>query len=421
MSSNSAAAVHMAAHHTSGMPIDPWLPRAAAEHPDRVALEAPDGELTYAQLSEAARIDAAPGSRVGIALPRGLEFGVALHACLLARAAAVPVDPWLGDAEQAALLASADLVVDGALPRGGAAEPVAPRDGDTALVVHTSGTTAAPRPVELSFGNVQANALASAVALGLDPDERWLCPLPLSHVGGLMVLLRSAIYGTRAVLDTPDRATHDDITVVSLVPTQLRRLLGAGARPGARLRVVLLGGAAATPDLLEEARAAGWPVRATYGLTQACSQVAVDGRPLPGLAVTLADDGEILVEGPTIAGGGILHTGDLGRFDETGRLHVMGRKSDTIVTGGENVAPTEVEAALLAHPAVADAGVFGRPDPEWGEAVTASVVLRAPADPQELRAWVAGRLARYKVPKAVEVADALPRNASGKLLRRDLR
>ena len=333
----------------------------------------------------------------------------------------MPVDPRLGEAERAALLASADRVVDAPLPGGGGAAPVAPGEDDTALVVHTSGTTAAPRPVELSFGNVQANALGSAVALGLDPDERWLCPLPLSHVGGLMVLLRSVIYGTRAVLDGAERASADDITVVSLVPTQLRRLLDAGARPGARLRVVLLGGAAATPDLLEEARAAGWPVRATYGLTQACSQVAVDGRPLPGLAVTLAPDGEILVEGPTVAGGGVLRTGDLGRFDASGRLEVIGRKSDTIVTGGENVAPAEVEAALLAHPAVADAGVFGRPDPEWGEAVTASVVLRAPADPQELRDWVAGRLARFKVPKSVELAEALPRNASGKLLRRELR
>jgi o-succinylbenzoate---CoA ligase len=403
------------------MPIDPWLPRAAAQHPQRVALEAPEGELTYAELLEAARIDAAPGSRVALALPPGLGFAVALHACLLARAAAMPVDPRLGEAEQAALIASADLVLDGPLPSRGAAQPVPPRDGDTALVVHTSGTTAAPRPVELSFGNVQANALGSAVALGLDPDERWLCPLPLSHVGGLMVLLRSAIYGTRAVLGGAGRATADDITVVSLVPTQLRRLLDTGARPGARLRVVLLGGAAATPDLLDEARAAGWPVRATYGLTQACSQVAVDGRPLPGLAVTLAGDGEVLVEGPTVAGGGVLRTGDLGRFGDGGRLEIVGRKSDTIVSGGENVAPAEVEAALLAHPAVADAGVFGRPDPEWGEAVTASVVLRAPADPQELREWVAGRLARFKVPKSVELAEALPRNASGKLLRRELR
>jgi o-succinylbenzoate---CoA ligase len=403
------------------MPIDPWLPRAAAEHPGRVALEAPEGELTYAELLEAARIDAAPGDRIGIALPPGRDFAITLHACLLARATAVPIDHRLAEPEREALQASAGVRSCNPALDAGLQDLTPPGEGDAALVVHTSGTTGAPRPVELSFGNVQANALGSAVALGLDPDERWLCPLPLSHVGGLMVLLRSVIYGTRAVIGGAERATGDDITVVSLVPTQLRRLLDAGARPGARLRVVLLGGAAATPDLLEEARAAGWPVRATYGLTQACSQVAVDGRPLPGLAVTLAADGEVLVEGPTVAGGGVLHTGDLGRFAADGRLEIVGRKSDTIVTGGENVAPAEVEAALLAHPAVADAGVFGRPDPEWGEAVTASVVLRAPADPQELREWVAGRLARFKVPKAVEVTETLPRNASGKLLRRELR
>ena len=205
-----------------------------------------------------------------------------------------------------------------------------------------------------------------------------------------------------------------------MVPTQLARLLDAGAAPGARLRVVLLGGAPATPDLVERARSAGWPVRETYGLTQACSQVTVDGRPLPGLAVTLAADGDILVEGPSVAGGGVLHTGDLGRIDD-GVLTVIGRKSDTIVTGGENVAPAEVEAALLSHPAVADAGVFARPDREWGEAVTAHVVLRTPAEPHELREWVAGRLARYKVPKAIEPVDELPRNPAGKLLRRELR
>ena len=183
---------------------------------------------------------------------------------------------------------------------------------------------------------------------------------------------------------------------------------------------MLLGGAPATPDLLQRARAAGWPVAETYGLTQACSQVTVEGRPLPGVAVSIAGDGEILVEGPTVAGGGVLRTGDLGRIDSTGRLHVVGRKSDTIVTGGENVAPAEVEAVLMQHPAVADAGVFARPDTEWGEAVTASVVLRAPADPDELRAFVGERLARFKVPKAILVADALPRTASGKLLRREL-
>jgi O-succinylbenzoic acid--CoA ligase len=144
------------------------------------------------------------------------------------------------------------------------------------------------------------------------------------------------------------------------------------------------------------------------------------GKPLPGVCISIAPDHEILVEGPTVAGGGILRTGDLGRLDERGRLIVSGRKVDTIVSGGENVMPAEVEAALLEHPAVAEAGVFGRSDPEWGEAVTAAVVLRAPADAAELRAHCAARLAAFKVPKRIEIRDALPRNASGKLLRRAL-
>jgi O-succinylbenzoic acid--CoA ligase len=422
------------------VPIDPWLPRAAALRPDRVALEAPEGSLTYAELLERSVLDVAPGTRVALALPPGLEFAVALHACLLARAAAVPVDPRLAAPERAARVASADALIDA--PLGGAG-PVGrgnglpPAEVDVALVVSTSGTTAAPRPVRLSFGNVQANALGTAVALGLDPRERWLCPMPLSHVGGLMVLLRSAVYGTTAVLAPPpfdaDRVAgllrDGGITVASLVPTMLQRLLDAGARPGPRLRAVLLGGAHTAPALLARARAAGWPVAPTYGLTEACSAVTIAepgdldtaGRSLPGLTLTIAADGEILVEGPTVAGGGVLRTGDLGRLDERGRLLVVGRKSDTIVTGAENVAPAEVEAVLMAHPAVADAGVFARPDAEWGEAVVARVVLRAPADPEELRAWCGERLARFKIPKAVEAVATLPRSPSGKLLRRELR
>ena len=141
------------------------------------------------------------------------------------------------------------------------------------------------------------------------------------------------------------------------------------------------------------------------------------GRALPGLRVSIAPDDEILVEGASVAGGGILRTGDLGRLDERGRLIVAGRKADTIVSGGENVMPAEVEAVLLAHPAVAEAGVFGRADPQWGEAVTAHVVLRTPTDPAELRAFAAARLARFKVPKAIEPVEALPRNRGGKLLR----
>jgi o-succinylbenzoate---CoA ligase len=411
-----------------------WLERAAALHPERTAVEAPDGARTYRELLDAARAVAGAlaargvrrGDRVAIALPPGTAFVEALHGCLLAGAAAMPVDSRLAAPEQAARLRTAATVIDGPLdPAPPAPAPAAPQLDDPALVVHTSGTTGAPRAVSLSRGNVQASAHGSAIALGLGRDERWLCPLPLSHVGGLMVLLRSAIYATTAVLgalDTPG------VSLASLVPTQLARLLDAGTAPPPGLRAVVLGGAPAPRGLLERARDAGWPVAPTYGLTQACSQVTVgeigdvetSGRALPGVRVTLAPDGEILVEGPTVAGGGTLGTGDLGTLDDRGRLCVTGRKTDTIVTGGENVAPAEVEAVLLAHPAVADAGVFARPHPEWGEAVTARVVLRRPATPDELRAWAHERLARFKVPKEIELADGLPRTASGKLLRREL-
>jgi O-succinylbenzoic acid--CoA ligase len=396
------------------MSREQWLVRAAARRPDRVAVEAGDQRLTYAELLDRAR-DAArglePGRRVPLTEPAGLDFVVALHACLLAGAAAMPVDPRLGEHERAAQLASAG------------------RPTGAALVVHTSGTTGAPRPVELTHSNIEANALGSVVALGLDPDERWLCPLPLSHVGGLMVLLRSAIYATTAVLGVAD-ALHD-VTLASLVPTQLQRILDAGPPPAPRLRAILLGGAGASQALLERAAAAGLPVAPTYGLTQACSQVTVaepgdtetSGLPLPGVGVAIAPDGEILVTGPVVAGGGTLRTGDLGRLDERGRLIVTGRLSELIVSGGENVAPAEVEAVLEQHPAVAEAGVFARPDPEWGEAVVAAVVPRngAPLDPEELRAFCRARLAGFKVPKAIETVGVLPRTASGKLRRGALR
>jgi O-succinylbenzoic acid--CoA ligase len=141
----------------------------------------------------------------------------------------------------------------------------------------------------------------------------------------------------------------------------------------------------------------------------------IPGRPLPGVELKIAGDGEILVRGPMVTVDGWLHTGDSGRLDADGLLHVDGRLKELIITGGENVAPAEVEATLLEHPAVADAGVVGRPDPEWGEAIWAYVVLRGEAE--DLTGWCRARLAPYKVPKRVEVVDSLPRNVAGKLLR----
>jgi O-succinylbenzoic acid--CoA ligase len=421
------------------MRVESWLERAARRHPGRAAV----GPVCYAELARRARGAAARlaargvrrGDRVGLALPAGEDFCVALHGCLLAGAVAVPIDLRLGADERATVAAGTLLVVDEPL-RGEEDLPATGAEHDldaTAVVVHTSGSTGAPRPVELTYGNWLWSALGSGVALGVDPADRWLCALPLTHVGGLSVLLRSTIYATGVVLherfdaERVLAALHGPSgpTLVSLVPTTLARLLDAGLREPPALRWALLGGAPLAPALLERAAAAGVPVAPTYGLTEACSQVATRGVPLFCTRVAISGAGEILVAGPTVAPatGPVLHTGDLGAIDERGRLAVTGRLSDTIVTGGENVAPAEVEAVLAAHPAVAEAAVHGRADPEWGEAVVATVVLRpgAEASAEALRRHCAARLAAFKVPKAVAFAPALPRTASGKVARAALR
>lgn len=448
------------------MEVEAWLPRAAATRPERAALRTPRGDWSYARLHAAARAGAhelaargaGPGVRVAIALPAGLEFARALHACLLLGAVAVPVDLRLSDAERAPILAATSVQVTE--PPGATAAPV--RAGGhapirhtheldaVALVIHTSGTASTPRPVELTYGNVLWSALGSAVALGLDPRERWLCTLPLSHVGGLSILLRSAIYATTAVVHERFDAQRvlealhaGEATLVSLVATTLARLLDGGLERPPALRCALTGGGPVPGALLARARAAGVPVSLTYGLTEACSQVTTTpvaaiadgdgaaptaGPPLFCTRLGIDHDGEILVRGPTVApaalaADGWLHTGDLGELDEQGRLRVSGRKADTIVSGGENVAPAEVEAVLEAHPQVLEAGVAGRPDEQWGEAVSAWVVTRpgSALDVGELTAHCARELAPYKVPKHFTLSDRpLPRTRSGKLLRREL-
>ena len=194
-----------------------------------------------------------------------------------------------------------------------------------------------------------------------------------------------------------------------MVPTMLARLLEAGLREPPTLRWVLLGGGPIAPALLERAEAAGVPVAASYGMTEACSQIATAGWPLLGTELALGPDGEVLVRGRTVAVGalsddGWLHTGDRGAFDAEGRLQIEGRLADTIVTGGENVSPVEVEAVLLEHPEVRDAAVLGRPDPEWGEAVVALVMLRDPtaAFPEaELRAHCAAAAGAVQGPEVL--------------------
>ena len=405
-----------------------WLERAALRRPDGIAIEHESGtRLTYEQLCSLARARAggplATGTQAGEWTPLlerdRIEFALDLHAALLRGAAVTPIDARLNASERTR------REQRGPLPYAG-----------IATVMYTSGTTSAPKPVYLTVDNWEAAAIGSALALGLDLHERWLCVMPLAHVGGLSILLRSTLYATTVVLHEhfeteavlrelmdPQRA----ITLVSVVPTMLARLLDAGLEHPPTLRFALLGGGPIPAGLLERAQAAGVPVAPTYGMTEGCSQIATFGVPLHGVQLSFVD-GQVLVRGANIARSAIapdgwLHTGDLGRPDEHGRLQIVGRVSDTIISGGENVAPAEVEAVLLEHPAVAEAGVFARADSEWGERVAATVVLRVGqrADPEELRAFVGARLARFKVPKEIGFAQRLPRTVSGKLLRRELR
>ena len=423
--------------------MEPWSTRAARMHPTRIALSAPARDWTYAELELAARSTGGalrargvgPGDRVALQMGSE-ELVVALHGCLLIGAVAVPIDLRLREPERARRRAGAAVMLT-ELPAGPPAPARPLQRTAAATLMFTSGTAAGPKPVTLTCDNWLWNAIGSASALGLDPEERWLCPMPLAHVGGLSIALRCAIHGTTALLH--DRFETEPVlsalmdpaarvTLVSLVPTMLARLLEAGLRQPPTLRRVLLGGGPIADALLARAREAGVPVSPSFGMTETCSQIATDGWPLLGAELSLDDGGQLLVRGPSVSAGalahdGWLHTGDLGRFDTDGRLEIVGRVADTIVTGGENVAPTEVEAILLAHPAVADAAVLGRADPEWGEAIVAQVVARdgASVDEAALRAWCAERLAPFKVPKRIEHIAEVPRGATGKLQRRELR
>ncbi|MBW2272574.1 MAG: o-succinylbenzoate--CoA ligase [Deltaproteobacteria bacterium] len=333
-------------------------------------------------------------------------------------------------------------------------------------LLYTSGTTGLAKGALLSHRNFLSSAAASAALLGNGADDRWLLCMPLFHVGGLSILLRSVLAGSTAVIHErfdAEAVAHaideEQISIVSLVPAMLERLLVARGERAAppQLRCILLGGAAASPGLLERARELGYPVAPTYGLTEACSQVATrpPGRaaadstglhPLPGLGVRIVDEkgaaqppdavGEICVRGPMVMSGywkrpdasasalreGWLHTGDMGELDAGGRLRVLDRRDDLIVSGGENVYPAEVEAALLDHDAIVEAAVAGVADADFGARPVAWLVLHegAELDAEALREHCRARLAAYKVPLRFHRVDCLPRNAAGKLLRREL-
>ena len=300
-------------------------------------------------------------------------------------------------------------------------------------MVGTSGSTGVPKGVELSAAALRHSARASLDRVGARPGERWLCCLPVTHVAGLAVLVRSLVSGTEPVL--AERADAGTVAAsgcahVSLVPTQLQRLLlQAGPRTDTAGRVLLgaAGRGRRAAGLLDAARDAGVPVVTTYGMTETCGGCVYDGVPLDGVRAEVRDDGRIWISGPVLFSGylggprapadGWFRTGDLGLLDAEGRLTVRGRADDVINTGGHKVVPGEVAAALQSCPGVREAAVVGQPDPEWGERVVAVVVPADPGDPpalELLRRHVRERLPRYAIPSRVVMVDAVPMLPSGK-------
>ena len=380
----------------------------------------------------------ASGALVALALPRPAAAR-AVVAAWEADEAVLPLDVDAPAPELAAVLAAArpTHLVDGdgrrALAGG---RPVT--DG-VAAVVATSGTGGAPKLVELGADAIAWSAGATSRSLDAGPGDRWLCCVPVHGVAGLAVVARA--WHTGLPVEVHDRfdpaavaAAAGRATLVSLVATQLRRLLANGDEV-ARFRRVLLGGGPVPAALTTEAASRGVHLVRTYGLTETFGGMAHDGHPLDGAEVGSDPEGELLVRGPMLfrryrgdpartaaaLRGGWLHTGDLGRIAADGRLTVLGRRDDLIVSGGVNVHPDEVEAVLATHPGVAEVAVAGRPDPEWGQRVPAFVVPTDPHHPptlDELRVHARERLAAAKAPRELTLVPSLPRTASGKLLRR---
>lgn len=299
------------------------------------------------------------------------------------------------------------------------------QDTAATVLIATSGSTGRPKIVELSAAALTRSATATLQRIGAAPGDRWLCCLPTDHVAGIQVLTRSVVAGTTPVIHerfSPEAAMASGVQHLAVVPTQLRRMLEYDL---SAFSSILLGGAAAPPDLLAAARAAGGRVITTYGMSETCGGCVYDGVPLDGVSAAVGDDGRIRLTGPVLFSGYRLRpdltesvlkgdwfiTSDLGVV-ENGTLRVRGRADDVINTGGEKVVAAEVEHLLRTHPAVKDVVVVGRPDPEWGELVTAVVVGSVTLD--ELREHVRATLPAHAAPRAVELVTEIPMLASGK-------
>lgn len=373
-------------------------------------------------------------------LPAGRQLVELVRAALDGGPALLPVDPRMPAPARERLLDAlrpAAVISAAGVERAAGGVPVA--DG-VAVVVATSGSSGSPKGVELTAGALRHSAAATLRRIDARPGDRWLCCLPTSHVGGLQVLVRSLLAGTDPVLVerfSPEAVAATSAEHVALVPTMLVRLLDADTDLS-RFRTLLVGGGPLTARLRARVVATGGRVITTYGLSETAGGCVYDGVPLDGVEVELDPDGRIVLGGGVLASGyrlqpdataesfvdGRLITHDVGRWGPDGRLEVLGRMDDVVLTGGVNVAAGEVADLLSTHPGVAQVAVTGRPDGEWGQRVVAVVVPRDRADPPtlpELRRHVLATAPAAFAPRELQIVDELPALPSGKVDRLALR
>lgn len=431
------------------------LQRFATTRGDKLAVVAGgDDAMTAAELDAAAwrgteelrAMGVAAGTVVALHGEPGPEWLAALCACWRLGAVAAPVNHRLPAAERdrnAAVLGCnthwtplADTLLAGTGP--GPMEPVEWPLQQPMLRVCTSGSTGAPRSVELTLEQLWFNTLGSNLRLGHRRDDRWLVCLPVHHIGALAAIFRG-LHNRITVELMPafdagavgGRLDSGQVSLVSLVPAMLDSILDSRGEAAfaPRLRAILLGGAACSERLLERCRAAGLPVALSWGMTETASQVATRNPgdlgplqagipPLPWVRVSTNDDGILVIRGP--AARGELVTDDLGEITATGRVRVLGRRDDVINRGGEKIHPGEIEAVLESHPSVIEAVVIAADETRLGQ-VPVAFVRSADADTESLRQWCRKHLAGYKVPDRIEVLADFPRTGPGKVDRTELR
>ncbi|MFS0574518.1 o-succinylbenzoate--CoA ligase [Sporosarcina sp. 179-K 3D1 HS] len=473
--------------------IPNWLMQRAYLTPQKNALSFKGESWTFWEMKERALQLAeklkgqglASGNRVALLGASNPDMVFMIHACLLAdleivmlnsRLTAEELHWQVKDSEAVMVLAQDPLrqLVRPDLPillfsevEAGRSLSHTPQEiwepDRTITIMYTSGTTGLPKGVRQTAGNHTSSALSSVLNLGLEEGDVWLCVMPLFHISGFSILVRSVLYGMEvrlyekfdasAVANEIREGTVTRMSVVALMLDRILRELEQQDQVAHPAFQTMLGGGGLVPvNYLERAAERNIPVLQTYGMTETSSQTATlaardairkigsAGKPLffnqikiKG-AISTGDVGEVLIRGPHVTPGYIGHaaaedplqdgwlpTGDLGHFDSEGYLYIVDRRSDLIISGGENVYPAEIENVLASHPDVLEAGVCGQAHPEWGMVPVAFIVKRGDMTAETLTAFCEGRLARYKLPKAYYFVDQLPRNASNKLLRRELK